>query len=73
MSEHTTHQYEHSSSHHSHSHHRHKRDKNDISEWKRRSLNSLVRKKKIKKLLFNILIAISVIMFIAVIIAYTIG
>ncbi len=80
MSEYSSNHHSHSPSHHSHSsgHHHghskhHKRGKNDVSEWKRRSLRSIARKKKMQKYLFNAMVVAAAVMLIAVIIAYTIG
>jgi len=57
--------------HHHHHHHHHKED--DASRFKRLSLLSIERKKKIQRWTFKGLCALAVIMALLVALAYTIG
>ncbi len=57
--------------HHHHHHHHHRED--DATRFKRKSLLSIERKKKIQKWTFRALCIIAVIMAILVGLAYTIG
>lgn len=54
--------------HHHHHHHKHRSDW--ATDFKRKSMNSILRQKKIEKWLLRILIAVAVIMAIAVIVVY---
>lgn len=53
--------------------HRHKTSPNDVSYFKRRSLRAIERRKKMKKMLFSLMVITAILMAIAVIFAYTIG
>ena len=57
--------------HHHHHHHHHKED--DASRFKRKSLASIQRWKKIRKWAFRALCAVAIIMAILVMLVYTIG
>lgn len=54
--------------HHSHHHHHHE---NDASEFKRKGLNAIQRRKIIKKVTFLSMVITAILMFIAVIWVYT--
>lgn len=57
--------------HHHHHHHHHRIDSG--SRFKMDSLRSIERKKKIVKILKRVMIALTIILGIAVVLAYTIG
>ena len=55
--------------HHHHHHKHHKRD--GASQWKHKNLLSIRRRKVFLKWLYRLLIALAIILFIAVVIVYT--
>lgn len=57
--------------HHHHPHHHHKVD--DATRFKRKSLISIKRRKRLKKWLFGTLCVLAVAMLVLVALAYTIG
>lgn len=60
--------------HHHHHHHKHHHHKHDgASRWKRKSLLSIERRKTFLKWFYRFLIVVAVILFIAVIIVYSIN
>lgn len=57
--------------HHHHHHHHHRHD--GASQWKRKNLLSIQRRKTFMKWLYRVMIALAIILFIVVIIIYSIN
>lgn len=58
---------------HQHHHHHHHHREDDASRFKRKSLLSIERNKKIQKWTFRVLCVIAIVMALLVALAYTIG
>ncbi|MBR0049500.1 MAG: hypothetical protein IJP74_09310 [Prevotella sp.] len=56
-----------------HSHHHHHHHSDGATEFKRRSLQAIERRKAMAKWLWRVMVAVAIIMGVAVVAAYTIG